>query len=91
MHYQPKVDIATGELVRAEALLRWTRPGVGLVPPAEFIPVAEDTGLIHKLTSYVLDGALEQAHSWLLAGHRIPVAVNLACSTRACPGRSGDC
>ena len=78
LHYQPKVDISTGELVGAEALLRWTRPGVGLVPPAEFIPVAEGTGLIHKLTSYVLDGALEQAHSWLLAGHRIPVAVNLS-------------
>ena len=92
LHYQPKVDITTGELVGAEALLRWTRPGVGLVPPAEFIPVAEGTGLIHKLTSYVLDGALEQAHSWLLAGHRIPVAVNL--STRclldqSLPGQVG--
>lgn len=78
LHYQPQVDIVTGELVGVEALLRWTRPGVGPVPPGEFIPIAEGTSLIHKLTSYVLDGAVEQTCRWLQAGYRIPVAVNLS-------------
>jgi diguanylate cyclase (GGDEF)-like protein len=78
LHYQPKVDLVTGKLVGVEALLRWSRPGVGSVPPVEFIPVAEGTGLIHKLTTYVLDLALAQARSWRDAGHEIPVAVNLS-------------
>ncbi len=78
LHFQPKVRISTGEVVGAEALLRWQHPTRGLLPPAEFIPLAEHTGLIRSLTRYVLDAALEQARRWIDAGWPLPVAVNLS-------------
>ena len=64
LHYQPKVDLATGEPVGAEALVRWQHPERGLLPPGEFIPLAEHTALIKPLTLYVLDRALEQCGRW---------------------------
>jgi predicted signal transduction protein with EAL and GGDEF domain len=78
LHYQPKVDAQTGVLLGAEALVRWQHPEHGLIPPDEFIPLAEHTGLITPLTTFVLDTALQQCRSWLLAGHEIPVAVNIS-------------
>lgn len=78
LHYQPKVSVSTGELVGAEALVRWQHPTRGLVFPDGFIPVAEHTGLIGPLTRCVLDMALAQARSWADAGHPIPVSVNLS-------------
>ncbi|HLZ36658.1 MAG TPA: EAL domain-containing protein [Mycobacteriales bacterium] len=78
LHYQPQVDVALGELVGVEALARWRHPSRGLIPPVEFIPVAEGTGLIHKLTTYVLGRALAQARIWADAGHPLPVAVNVS-------------
>jgi diguanylate cyclase (GGDEF)-like protein len=81
LHYQPKLSVGTGELVGAEALARWQHPVRGQVPPCEFIPVLEGTSLIHRFTAHVLDLALTQARTWLDAGHRIPVAVNV--STRS--------
>jgi diguanylate cyclase (GGDEF)-like protein len=78
LHYQPKVSLTTGEVCGAEALVRWQHPERGLVPPDEFIPLAEHTGLIFALTRYVLDAALGQARAWADAGHRMPVAVNLS-------------
>ena len=90
VHYQPKIDVQTGALHGVEALVRWQHPERGLLQPTEFIPIAETTGLIHRLTSHVLDVALAQARTWLDAAIEVPVAVNL--STRclhdsALPGR----
>jgi diguanylate cyclase len=78
LHYQPKVSLSTGEVVGAEALVRWSHPERGIVAPDDFIPLAEHTGLIGPLTLYVLDAALAQVRSWLDEGHRVPVAVNLS-------------
>ena len=78
LHYQPKAALSTGEVTHVEALVRWQRPEHGIVPPAEFIPLAEHTGLIRQLSRYVLDAALRQLHAWLEAGLDIGVAVNLS-------------
>ena len=68
LHYQPKVDLKTGEITGAEALLRWTHPTRGPVSPAQFIPVAEDCGLILPIGNWVLREACRQARAWLDAG-----------------------
>ena len=78
LHYQPKVDAQTGSLLGAEALVRWQHPEHGMIPPDEFIPLAEHTGLITPLTTFVLGAALRQCRTWLRAGHDIPVAVNVS-------------
>ncbi|MEP7035531.1 MAG: EAL domain-containing protein [Dermatophilaceae bacterium] len=78
LHYQPKVNISTGDLVDAEALVRWQHPEHGLVLPDAFIPLAESSGLIGPLTRYVLDTALTQARTWLDEGRPLPIAVNLS-------------
>jgi diguanylate cyclase (GGDEF)-like protein/PAS domain S-box-containing protein len=78
LHYQPKACLADGEVRSVEALLRWQHPARGLVPPDEFIPVAEQTGLIKPLTLYVIDEALQQARAWQESGVRLAAAVNLS-------------
>jgi len=80
LHYQPKVDLKTRTVVGAEALLRWNHPKRGPVSPAEFIPLAEQTGsgLIRLLTKWVLDRAAGEARTWERAGRQIPVAVNVS-------------
>jgi len=78
MHYQPKVDLDTDTVRGVEALVRWAHPARGLVPPDEFIPVAEGTGLILPLTLHTLDLAIAQARAWYDRGQRIQVAVNLS-------------
>jgi diguanylate cyclase len=78
VHYQPKVDAHTGRVRGVEALVRWQHPTHGLVPPDEFIPLAERTGLIGPLTHYVVDAALRQCRAWLQAGHALSVAVNVS-------------
>ncbi|MEA2331033.1 MAG: hypothetical protein QOH58_1171 [Thermoleophilaceae bacterium] len=80
VHYQPIVDLNTGEMRAAEALLRWDRPGRGLVPPLEFIPLAEETGLIVSMGAWVLNAACAEAKLWEeLAGRAdIPVTVNVS-------------
>lgn len=78
MHFQPKIDIASGEVCGAEALVRWQHPERGLLPPGEFMPMAESTGLINQLTDYVVDRSLAQAGRWLAAGRHLAVAVNLS-------------
>ena len=78
LHYQPKLDLRTRRIDRVEALVRWQHPTQGLVPPIEFIPLAEQTGLIKPLTLYVLDEALDQCRRWLGEGREISVSVNLS-------------
>jgi len=79
LHYQPQVDIGSGQLVGVEALVRWDNPELGLVPPVRFIPVAEDTGFISQLGDWVLAEACRQMVEWDQAGLRVPkMAVNLS-------------
>lgn len=78
LHYQPKVNMATGELVGAEALIRWQHPERGLLPPAAFLPMIEDDPLAIDVGEWVIERALAQVASWLRAGHRIRVSVNVS-------------
>jgi len=79
LHYQPKVDLVTGAITGAEALIRWMDPDRGLIPPAQFVPVAEDCGFIVPIGRWVLREACRQARAWMDAGLRpIPVAVNIS-------------
>jgi diguanylate cyclase (GGDEF)-like protein/PAS domain S-box-containing protein len=79
VHYQPKVDLRTGEIYGVEALLRWTHPTLGPVSPQEFIPVAEESGLITSIGDWVLSEACSQNKAWLDAGVRpIVMSVNLS-------------
>ncbi|MGH2450410.1 MAG: putative bifunctional diguanylate cyclase/phosphodiesterase [Candidatus Limnocylindria bacterium] len=78
LHYQPQVDARTGEVRSLEALLRWRHPERGDVPPGEFVPLAERSGLVLRLTEHVLATALEQSRAWREAGLSLPIAVNLS-------------
>ncbi|MDB5863340.1 MAG: response regulator receiver modulated sensor-containing diguanylate [Betaproteobacteria bacterium] len=79
LHYQPKVDLATGEIAGLEALLRWNSPESGIVSPGDFIPLLEETGLIVPVGEWVLRAACAQLAAWKAAGVKaVPVAVNLS-------------
>ncbi|HZU59541.1 MAG TPA: EAL domain-containing protein [Solirubrobacteraceae bacterium] len=77
VYYQPETNFATGNIDKVEALVRWEHAERGLLSPGEFLPVAEDTGLIRPLTSYVLDVVLEQWRNWYEQGLEVVVAVNI--------------
>lgn len=76
--YQPKVDAKTGRVVGVEALCRWRDPERGLIPPNDFIPLAEDTGLIERLGLYVLESACASLKKWKTDGYDLTLAVNLS-------------
>lgn len=79
LHYQPLVNLATSEIVGAEALVRWERPGFGLVPPIQFIPLAESTGLIVDIGQWVLHEACQQLQRWAQDGlGHLQLAVNVS-------------
>src|SRR5690606_4800598 len=79
LHFQPQVDVVNQRVCGLEALIRWQDGENGLVPPGEFIPVAEETGLILALGDWVLRAACRQARAWHDDGWpRVPVAVNLS-------------
>ncbi|HTT86240.1 MAG TPA: phosphodiesterase, partial [Acidimicrobiales bacterium] len=79
VHYQPKLSIATGEIVGVEALARWRHPHLGFIPPWAFIPLAEETSLVASLGEWVLVDACRQSMRWQEQGLRpVPVAVNLS-------------
>ncbi len=76
--YQPQIDAATGRMTSVEALIRWTHPERGAIPPLKFIPVAEQTGLIEKIGDWVLRTACADAAKWQSQGHAVRVAVNIS-------------
>lgn len=78
LHYQPKIDLATGRTASVEALVRWQHPERGLLPPSHFLPVAERSELIEPLTAWVLQRALRDHRGWTAAGHDWRVAVNVS-------------
>jgi diguanylate cyclase (GGDEF)-like protein len=81
VHVQPQARLASGAVVGVEALVRWQHPDLGWIPPDEFIPIAERSGLIGPLTTLVLESSLAACAQWRTAGHDLGVAVNL--STRS--------
>jgi len=85
VHFQPEVDLATGQTTRAEALLRWEHPDQGLLLPDSFIPLACRSTLIRPITRFVLDAALRQCRAWQDAGLAVGVSVNLAARDLADP------
>jgi diguanylate cyclase (GGDEF)-like protein len=81
LYYQPKIDIRSGRVVGAEALIRWLHPQLGVLLPEMFMPLAERAGLIKPITDWVIHTAIKQCRHWNDAGHRLRVAVNV-------PGRA---
>ncbi len=78
LHFQPKLSLATGELVGVETLVRWVHPQRGFVPPDKFIPFAEHTGVIREITTWVLRRAAAQCAAWQAQGLHLKIAVNLS-------------
>ena len=90
LEYQPMVDFKTGNIFCAEALVRWRHPEYGVIPPEEFIPTAEQTGVIRPMTLWVIDKALEQTANWTRNGINLHISVNLSVRSlqdRALPGQ----
>lgn len=87
--YQPKIDLRTGHVIDVEALVRWNHPTVGMISPDQFIAPAEQTGLIHPLTEFVIHEALRQCKEWHQAGRMVCVAVNLSVRNLQDPNLEG--
>jgi diguanylate cyclase (GGDEF)-like protein len=78
VHYQPQVDLVTGKVSAMEALVRWPHPRLGMIPPLDFIPLAEEAGLMHSLTAFVLGRAVKQCAAWRAAGETMTMSVNVS-------------
>ncbi len=78
LHYQPQLDLRTGEILAVEALIRWPHATLGLVPPLKFLPLAEDAGLMKELTEWVLAEALAQCAAWRASGRALIMSVNIS-------------
>jgi diguanylate cyclase (GGDEF)-like protein len=89
LYYQPKVDLASGQICGAEALLRWKHPQQGLVLPKRFIPVAEQLGMISPITDWVLHTALEQSKHWSANSAPMSISINVSARSFQSPGLVG--
>jgi diguanylate cyclase len=78
LHYQPQLDLRTGERLASEVLIRWPHPTLGLIPPLKFLPLAEQAGLMGALTRWVLEQALKQCAAWRVEGNEAAVSVNIS-------------
>ncbi|MGB2922610.1 MAG: EAL domain-containing protein [Mycobacterium sp.] len=93
VHYQPKILLATGQIIGVEALVRWPHPSLGLLYPDRFLPLARHNSLMHAMTEFVVERALDDASQWRMRGHPVQVAVNLSPPTfadRDLPSRIAD-
>jgi len=86
LHYQPQLDLRTREVMAVEALVRWAHPRLGLVPPDNFLPLAQEAGLMQRVTAWVLATAVDQCSAWRAAGQVFTVAVNISPSNLLEPG-----
>ena len=86
LHYQPQVNLLSGEIIGVEALIRWASPERGMIPPLSFIPLAEETGLIIPIGAWVLRTACAQAKVWHNQGHALVIAVNISARQFQHPG-----
>jgi diguanylate cyclase (GGDEF)-like protein len=78
LHYQPQLNLRTGEIEKVEALVRWLHPALGMIPPMKFLPLAQEAGMMEKLTHWVLTRALGQCSSWRASGRQLRVSVNVS-------------
>jgi EAL domain-containing protein (putative c-di-GMP-specific phosphodiesterase class I) len=78
LYCQPKVDVKTGSVCGVETLIRWQHPLKGMISPTEFIPIAEQAGMITPLTDWMIEAAFRQSHAWLEVGLKLPLAINLS-------------
>jgi diguanylate cyclase (GGDEF)-like protein len=88
--YQPQIDLVTGERSAMEALVRWPHERLGLIPPLDFIPLAEEAGLMQSLTALVLERAVEQCAAWHADGQMLSVSVNVSATNLLDSGFSGS-
>ncbi len=86
LHYQPKIDTQSGQLSGAEALIRWQHPQQGMLLPKQFIPVAEQLGMISPITDWVLTKALTESKQWSSDGKLVPVSINVSARSFQSPG-----
>jgi diguanylate cyclase (GGDEF)-like protein len=93
LEFQPKLDLETGAVDQAEVLVRWTHPRLGPISPAEFIPIAEQTGFVREITAWVMQHSLEQVAQWQRQGLEVSAAVNVSAfdlHDRSLPARLSD-
>jgi len=88
LHYQPQLDLRSGEILAVEALVRWAHPRLGLLPPIRFLPLAEEAGLMRQITTWVLEEAAAQCAAWRASGRPLVVAVNVSPTNLLEPGFS---
>lgn len=86
LHYQPQMNLRTGEALASEVLIRWEHPTLGSIPPLKFLPLAEQAGLMGSLTGWVLEESLEQCAKWRADGSQLAVSVNVSPSNLLEPG-----
>jgi len=86
LHYQPQLDLRSNVWVALEALVRWPHPRLGMVPPAKFVPLAEEGGLMHPMTTWVLETGLDQCVRWRDSGRDVAVSINISPTNLLAPG-----
>jgi EAL domain-containing protein (putative c-di-GMP-specific phosphodiesterase class I) len=86
LHYQPQLDLHSGHVTKVEALVRWRHPELGLIPPLTFLPLAEEAGLMRKVTRWVLGDALGRCAAWRASGQDLSVSVNVSAGDLLDPG-----